>query len=147
MDFMKKWLYFSIASFLVSSVTILLMPFASFEAEGQQAFAYTLAVVFWLGFVFGFVFLFPINTKRKRDINYSSKKSIAFLRFFSNKPALVFDISLIVGLLTLILAYFINGYPQWLTITGIFMFVFSLEMHGIFNGKNYDYFNTKQYRR
>jgi len=135
----KKWLYFSVVSFFVSSATIWLMPMGSFEQESKKPLAYTLAVVFWLGLILGFVFLIQIGKQRKKKIKYGDTKGLMFFRFFRNKFATAFDVLLFTGILIIALSFIFRALPDILMTGGIFLFVFSLEMHGVFNGKNYEF--------
>ena len=135
----KTSFYLSVISFLISSVTILFMPFGSFEQDGKQTLAFILAIVFWLFFILGFVFLLPISKQRKSDKNFKSKGGIGLLRFFSNKPAMIADGLMIAGIIALILTFIIPTLPGWITLVATFTAVFFLEMHGIFNGMNYEY--------
>ena len=135
----KTPFYISVVSFFISSMTIWFMPFGSFEQDGKQTLAFILAAVFWLFFISGFVFMLPISKQRKRDRSFKSKSGIALLRFFSNKPALVFDALLIAGIFVLLLTFIFRTMPGWITLAATFTAVFSLEMHGLFNGRNYEY--------
>ena len=136
-------LYLSVISFFISSMTVWFMPYGSFQQDGNQTLAYILAAAFWLFFVLGFVFLRPVSRQRKKDRKYKSNGGIALLRFFSNKSALIFDALLIAGIFTLILTFVIPTLPGWITTAAIFTALFSAEMHGVFNGRNYEYI-TKQ---
>ena len=136
MKSLKFWLYCSLISFLLSSLTIWFMPYVSFGEN--SALAFTIAAAFWLFMVGGFIFLSPINQLRREEKEFTSKKNI--LHFFSNKPAIIFDILIIIGLGIIILAFLIDM-PDWFMSSGLFTFLFSLEMHGLFNGKNYEYVN------
>ena len=120
-------------------MTVWFMPMASFEQEESITLAYILAAVFWLGLILGVVFHLLVSRDRKRDINYKSEKGLPLLRFFSNRPANVFDALLIAGVVTLASSFFISSFPQWLTTTAIFASAFGFEMHGVFNSKNYKY--------
>ena len=115
------------------------MPFGSFGQEGKQTLAVILALVFWLFFILGFVFLLPIKRQRMKDRQYRRKSGITLLRFFSTGPAIVCDALLIAGIVMLILNFIIPAMPGLITLAATFTVVFSLEMHGIFNGKNFEY--------
>jgi len=119
------------------------MPFGSFQQDGKQTLAFVLALAFWLFFIMVFVFLLPVSKRRKQDRKYRSKGGIGLLRFFSNKPAIVFDALLIAGIIALILTFIIPPLPGWITTAAIFTAVFFLEMHGLFNGRNYAYLNNR----
>ena len=139
----KKWFRLSVVSFFISSFTILFMPYGSFETDSGTLLAYFLAIVFWLFFILGFIFLIPVSKRRKSDKRYRRRSSFALLRFFSNRPAGVFDILLILGAATLIISlFFIRTLPGWVTLAATFTTVLSLEMHGLFNGRNYEYLNN-----
>ena len=137
---MRKHFYLSIMSFLISSLTIWFMPLADFtQSDTNKAPAITLALVFWLGFVFGFVFLIPIRKRRKSDITFYCKKRPSLLKFFSTAPAVVFDCLLIFSFFAFVMSIIIPALPARITLALLFTLVFSLEMHGLFNGKNYMY--------
>ena len=135
----KNQLYFLIAiiSFFVSSATALLLPFALFEgAEQQRSIAYSLGAVFWVGLIIGIFSMLLIDKNRKKK---RQRNSLPFIRFFRNKEALVFDSMFIISIVGVVILLFTRGVNQWLSSTIIFMFLFSLEMHCIFNGENYQY--------
>ena len=141
---MKKLFWLSAASFFISSATILFMPLGSFEPEGNSVLAYFLAGAFWLFLLMGFAFLFPISRRRKKNKDNRSLRGFTYFRFFSSKPALFFDTMLIIGIITLIVSLFIvRTLPGWVTLAGTFTTVFALEMHGLFNGKNYQWLYRK----
>ena len=136
----KVLFIFSIVSFFISSATILLMPLGSFEPDGDIFLAYILAGTFWLFLIFGIVLTLIIGKQRKKNILFSKMGGTVFLRFFKNIPATVFDVLLIAGILSLVVSLLIiRTLPSWLTLAGTFTTVFSLEMHALLNGKNYEW--------
>jgi len=139
---MKKWLVLSIISFLISSMTIWLMPYVSFEGEEwQRTLGYVLGGVFWGGFFMGLLFQLPISRRRKADKKYTEKRRFAF----SNKPAIFFVVMLITSGVVAGIAFFTPAMPQLLSFGAVFGLVFSLKMHGLFNGRNYIYLLYHQY--
>ena len=137
---MKKLFWLSAISFFISSATILFMPLGSFEPDGNSQLAYSLAGVFWLFLIMGLAFTFPVGRRRKKDKGRRNLYGFTFFRFFSNKPTLFFDAMLIIGIIALVVSLFIiRTLPGWLTLAGTFATVFALEMHGLFNGKNYEW--------
>jgi len=137
---MKKWLYLSVLSFFLSSMTIWLMSHKSLQIA--------LGIMFWLGLIAGFLFLIPISKARKSDQMYAmyiEKNAPKFFRLFSNTPAIVADVMFMVSLVGIVVALNINDSPPWLEFGSAFGCVFSLEMHGIFNGRNYAYLNDWGY--
>jgi len=136
----------SAVTFFISSAAILFMPFSSFEQDGDVLLAYILAIVFWTFLLFGIVFILIVGKQRRKDLLFSltGKGRIVFLRSFKNKPAIVFDVLLIVGILSLVVSLLvIRTLPSWLTLAGTFTSVFSLEMHALLNGKSYEWLFSK----
>lgn len=136
MKTLRILLYFSIGSFLLSSLMIWFMPFSSFEVGEEKSFAYTIAIFFWLFMFIGFIFLYLINAKREKA-KFKSNKN--FLSFFSNKPVTIFDSLIVVALIMFALGAVIKTIPNMWISAALFTIIFSLEMHGIFAGKNYEY--------
>ncbi|MCL1867001.1 MAG: hypothetical protein FWF82_06295 [Oscillospiraceae bacterium] len=156
MKSIKKWLFFSVISFFLSSLAI----FIALNIQ-EDTLTVISGVVFWLGFIAGLVFLIPIQKQRKRDPKYKGDdKRLLFLRFFRNKPAIIFDILLIIGAFLLILFHadmillklkafaileYLPSNAAFISVRDIlspiafFAFLYSLEMHFLFNGKNYEY--------
>ena len=136
----KRLLNLSIISLFISSVTILFMPLGSFEPDGNIFLAYFLATVFWVFLLLGIVFILIVGKKRRENSRLAKTGGIVFLRFFKNKPAVVFDVLLIAGIFSLIVSLLIiRTLPSWLTLAGTFTTVFSLEMHALLNGKNFEW--------
>jgi len=136
----------SIVSFLISSATILFMSYGSFEQDGNVNLAYALAITFWTFLLLGIVLSLIISKQRRRDILSAITDSggIVFLRFFKNKPATVFDVLLIAGIIYLVVSLLIiRTLPSLLTLASTFTTVFSLEMHVLLNGKNYEWLYKK----
>jgi len=100
-NIVKKLFWFSAASFFISSATILFMPLGSFEPDGNSQLAYSLAGIFWLFLILGFVFLLLIGRQRRKDTSSRYFRGFSRFRFFSNKPAVFFDAMLIIRIITL----------------------------------------------
>jgi len=138
-QFVKKrlWFLISLVGFFLSSATVLFIPLVSFEGETwQRIIAYILGAIFWLGLAAGITFLILVNRMRKKK---QHTKTIPFIWFFRNRVALIFDIALIAGFIGIFLVLFIKELNQWLSAGIFFTFIFSLEMHGMFNGENYKF--------
>ena len=142
MKFSKGKLFFiiSVASFFLSSLAVFLIPISTtqeaHEEPWQKTASYILGAAIWLGIIAGIVFMVLLNSMRKKE-NHS--KAIPFINFFSNKIAMVFDIVLIAGVLGTVYVLVFNEINQWLGSGFIFAFIFSLEMHCVFNSENYKY--------
>jgi len=138
----QMWFFFSIIGFFISSATVWFIPLVSFDGElWQRIAAYILGASFWLGLIAGFAFLVILNLMRRKE---KHRASIPFIWFFRNKIALVFDIALVIGLAGVIVMLFVDGLNQWMSAGILFTFIFSLEMHGMFNGENYKFVSGKK---
>jgi len=126
---MKKYLYLSIISFFLSSMTIWFIPNVSIRP--------ILGGVFWVGFLAGILFQLPISKARKNDSKYREKVALKRFRVFSNPPAIIADIALVISVIVAIVGVAVESIPDIVAFGGVFGIVLSLEMHGIFNGKNY----------
>ena len=144
-QFVRKriWFLISLIGFFLSSMTIWFIPVVSFDGERwQRILGYVLGGTFWFGLVLGITFLILLNRMRKKG---KHNKRFPFIKFFGNKVALVFDILLIIGFIGIFLVLFVKGLNQWLSAGIVFTFVFSLEMHGMFNGENYKFVSSKEF--
>lgn len=141
----KKYFRASCVAFAVSALSILLTFAADYKGN---AIAVVLAVLtgalFWLGIVFGFVFLFAVNGKRKANRRYNEPEGtrIGLLTFFSNPNAKVVDIAMIVLFFLALLSALIPVIGQGVTLVFISLFLLSVYMHGMLNGRNYRYIKT-----
>lgn len=73
----RKFYILSITSFLISSLSILFIPFVTTE-DGMNNWGYIIAVVFWIGLISGIIFAIIMNrsVKNKRKNNKSKKKKV-----------------------------------------------------------------------
>ena len=64
--------------------------------------------------------------------------------FFSNTPAVIADATLLAGRIALVIIYFCDVANQYITYVMLAIVSFSLNMHGLFNGRIY---KTTKYKR
>jgi len=139
----KVWFWLSALGFFLLSVSALLSPLSSFDgAPRQLAAAYVTAGLFWLGLISGIVFwgLFVRSQQvpgvKTRPDFLGVFKSVC--RFFRNTPATIVDIALIAGTTGVILSLIFYSMNVWITSASLFVFLFSLAMHFICNGPEFD---------
>lgn len=135
-----KYLLIEISMFLLSDIGLFLSQFV-IKSGGQtnRIIAIISGVLFWIGLIIAIVFGLLQN---KTTTNKDSNNKIGLISFFSNKPAFVFDVILIVSFIAFVICLIINKVSNIATI--IFsIFIFSFEMHCVFNGKNYKYIISK----
>lgn len=143
--------YITFTAFIISGLSFLslvVLSFSVLDIEGTlQVIAYSIAAVFWLCLLIGTISLIFTNITRKKlekENNLSTAKlsasfCIGIFSFFKNKKSIVADIILFVSLITNVIIIFMNISINWLIISGIFIFVFSLIFHSFWDGKNYKY--------
>ncbi len=151
-DSKKKILfYISVIGLLFVSVTIGFMPFASQQKENDFMIpVYITGGFFWLFTMIGYGSFLILNHKRK--INYKTcgdnanlNKRLGIFCVWSNLPAKIFDILTGVSVVVLIIALLKDTTATQRIFSILAVFFFSLNMHGLFNGANYNYikFNVR----
>ncbi len=134
-----KYLILQILMFFVSNIGLLLSQFLV-KSNGQKnhLLAIVAGVLFWGGLLSAIAFTLLLN---KTVTNKSKDRKISLLVFFSNKISTVIDIIMIVSAIAFVIILFINNMSSVAT-TIFCIFIFSFEMHCIFNGKNYKYITS-----
>lgn len=135
-----RYLLIEISLFLSSSIGLFLSQFI-IKSSGQtnRLIAVISGTLFWIGLILAIIFSLYLN---KITINKNNDNKIALIKFFSNKPAIVFDVLLIVSFIAFVICMIVNRMSN-IAITIFCIFIFSLEMHCVFNGKNYKYIISK----
>lgn len=131
----KKLLYFQIISYFVSSISLALTSFVSYEDSlMKKIISIIIGILFWAGLVVGIILIF---VAKKQNENLSNAKGIGLISFFKNRPAICFDVIMIVSLIISIVVIVIQS-ESFIGSLIIALFVFSFEMHCILNGKTYN---------
>lgn len=134
----------------VSSLTLCFVSFGSYDASAFRAVVTVLlAILFWGCLIAGYVLLYVISKHRKefernasRDKRRKEKAKNnrpGFLRFFSNPAARIADVAMVVLFIVNLVIMFIPGISQTITYIFLALLVFSIHMHGILNGVNFEY--------
>jgi hypothetical protein len=137
----KVVFYISAACFLLSSTAVFAIPFME-NTEGLSKII--IGIVFWLFLILGSLmfFILPIsklNAKRdKVGKQAMSRGQPTFLIFWRNLYAIIFDGLLTLSIIANIIFVFIST-PQFVQSIAIFLLLFSIEMHLIFNSNRYEY--------
>ena len=95
------------------------------------------AIVFWIGLFFGSFFYIRLHQNLKKNLTGFISTGRHFI--FSNLPAIVSDIVLLISLIancTLLIAKKSGKILNW---TALFFFITSLYLHFILNGKIFNY--------
>lgn len=137
--------WMAVGCFAVHAVSYLLMP-ASMRAfrNGESKEALLLVGgTFWFPLLLGYILIFFANLERKAfirarlDGDISMQRRMGIVTFFSNIPAVIADTALLAGCTALIIIYFCGAESRYITYIILEIISFSLNMHGLFNGRIY----------
>ena len=139
----RQLFWFAVLFISLMSASVLLMSFAIQMGEQDREVTVLTGIIFWLSAIAGYVMIAIADTQRKRfiiqkadgDVKMSSRPGI--LTFFSNVPATVFDVMMILSFLMLVIINFTDLRYEYIAYVLLFMVVLSLNMHCLFNGKIY----------
>ena len=98
----------------------------------------------------GYILVILANLERKTfirsrlDGDISMQCHMGVVTFFSNTPAVIADAALLAGSIALVIIYFCDVANQYITYVMLAIVSFSLNMHGLFNGRIY---KTTKYKR
>lgn len=131
----KKLLHVQIISFLISSVSLSLTSFVSYEdGVAKKVFSIIVGLMFWIGLAVGIALIFVLKNKTKNCLD--NEKSVGLVRFFKNKYAICFDIAMAILLIASIIVIMVQT-ESFIGSVVIALLVFSFEMHCVLNGKIY----------
>lgn len=132
--------YAMISCMLLLSSVFLFMPNAGKASiDGNRLPFLILGISFWVTLFASYILFFIINSKRKKNVkNKPGIKNMGFFRINSNFLALIFDVLTFFSLIPMLIMMFASASNIILYVFA-FVFVFSLQMHAIFNGQNFKY--------
>lgn len=148
-----RWLFWiAVGCFAAHAISYLLMPTAmrTFENNGSKGSRMLVGCIFWLPLLLGYILVILANLERKTfirsrlDGDISMQCHMGVVTFFSNTPAVIADATLLAGSIALVIIYFCDVANQYITYVMLAIVSFSLNMHGLFNGRIY---KTTKYKR
>ena len=134
-------LYAQIASFAVSSCSLIFSFMTSDATTAGRVGSITIGIIFWLGLIAGVVFTILLSKQIKATGIHKGK--IGLITFFSNPIAIIFDCLMILSFIGSVLIVVFQS-EQLIGYFVIALFIFSFEMHCVLNGKNYLYIKQKK---
>ena len=145
----------AVGCFAVHALSYLFMPvsLAASENGGSRKALLLVGCVFWISLLLGYLLLIPANSERKAyirkqlDGDVSMRCRMGIAAFFSNTPAFAADAALLAGILALAIIYFCGATNRYITYIALAIVSFSLNMHGMFNGRIYKITKYKRMRR
>ena len=131
--------------FAVHALSYLLMPLALRLSEngGSKTPTVLVSCTFWIPLLGGYALIFLANAKRKtlvRNRLYGGapvRCRMGMFTFFSNTPAMIVDAALLAGAAALVILCCGGVTSHYVTYVFLTIVSFSLNMHGLFNGRIY----------
>lgn len=136
--YIAKRFIFIIFLYSLISFSILLMFIESlFFDQTNGILSMIAAIIFWIGLIFGSFFYIRLHKNLKK--NLTGFISTGRYLFFSNLPAIVSDIVLLISLILNCICLIGKKTGKIFNWTALFFFITSLYLHFIFNGKIFNY--------
>ena len=130
------------------ALAIALMPIGSTMKDKSMLMMYFSGAGFWIGLLGTIFMALRINHCRKANHRFSevlgNRKQLGLFHFFQNTEAMIMDSVMILSVITLIIAKFLNADLQ-IIYAIIAVFIFSFGMHCMLNGMNYIYINYSKF--
>lgn len=135
----------------ISSFSLIFSIFGNYDTTAfRKILAISGAVLFWLCLIVGYVFFALISERRKayerrhreRGVRPEKKAKPGILCFFSNKFAMIADVTMAISLVATLVFLFAPTLNQNLAVIFVAVLLFSAHMHGILNGVNFKYIES-----
>lgn len=150
---LEKLFLYAIVSLTIMSSTILFMPLTSSPTGSKRGLTVILGIILWLGAIVGYTSIHLANKERRVYITKRLKKDVnmncrcGMFTFFANLPATVFDVAMVSSFLIFFIISYTKYKSSYLAYFLLFLFILSLNMHCLFNGRIYKAIQIKQTRR
>lgn len=140
-DRLIVYYWVSVVALFIMSAMLLLMPFSVENGQQKPIFVVVVGITFWLSALIGYAFAIAANSVRKQIMHLLSGShtfldgKVGVISFFSNIYASIADVILIISFVSFVLINFSELNTSYLAYVFLFLLVFSLNMHCMFNGK------------
>ncbi len=146
---LKRWLAFSFLCPLVGCGALCFIPLVSFHGTLLQIIgAYLIAVLFW-GAVIGETVLAFCCRRVREEMENSifrceslQQSRPGMISSFKNREGMITDIILFLSMACVIVMLWLQVQVEWMILVGVLLFLLSLYLHCIFNGRNYRYYKA-----
>ena len=132
-------LLYSMTSFLISSLSFLMIPFSRFDGSlTQRVLAYMVGFIFWTGLIVGMIITYYLGKIRLKN-NNKEYCLPGFFCFFKNKKSRIWDIIMFASVIVFITikTAFVNMTLAWSS--ALSFLTFSVYIHSVLNGNNYTF--------
>ncbi len=146
----------TIALAVLESLLILIIPLVGLEGTtAQKVFSFIIAALFW-GSIVAEIIMVVLTSKERRYMEKQKYRSRVLgrsrpgaLNFFKNRESVIADVILIISIVAIVVLVWKNiNNPPWLITGSVAALLLSINLHCIFNGKNYRYLKAYlQYKK
>ena len=143
----SRMFFATIGMFLLTSVSVILLLFPEGDRGNTGSiFSIITGVLFWIGILGGTGFyLFTYFSNKNLILSKAVRRKMpSFIRFYSNRYAAVIDTLLFISLIVIISCTInikANKLLEWFS---LFLFVTSVYMHFLLNGKVFEFINSNE---
>ena len=128
---------------LLSSLSLLLAAFGDYRGKWWNILAAVgVGAGFWIFLILGYISFYQLSKRRKEQEKGSrsqkDKQRPGIIVFFANPYARAADIAMVISFIATVVFQFVP-FSEVVSLGSIAAFVFSAQMHGIFNGVNFQY--------
>lgn len=137
----KRFFLTSIVFLSVMSLSILFMPMA--VNSMNNIWVVLVGLTFYIGAIGGYVSIVIAGVLRKKHLSIlkekrkTNKDKLGLVSFFSNLPALIFDILMLISIIAFCVVCLLGYLDIHIPFIVLSIMVLSINMHCLFNGRIY----------
>ena len=142
---LEKLYWSSVGCFFMMSAMILIMP----VIESNEKAIIPVGLAFWFFAISGYILLIVANVEFKRisgNLRKNKRSLPGIISFFSNKIAMIADIAVIISIVAFVIICITELRFKYIAFVVLFLLIFSLHMHCLFNGRIYKLIKNEKER-
>lgn len=106
-----------------------------------------IGLAFWFFAISGYILLIVANVEFKRisgNLRKNKRSLPGIISFFSNKIAMIADVAVIISIVAFVIICITELRFKYIAFVTLFLLIFSLHMHCLFNGRIYKLIKMKR---
>lgn len=142
---LEKLYWSSVGCFFMMSAMILIMP----VIESNEKAIIPIGLAFWFFAISGYILLIVANVEFKRisgNLRKNKRSLPGIISFFSNKIAMIADVAVIISIVAFVIICITELRFKYIAFVTLFLLIFSLHMHCLFNGRIYKLIKNEKER-
>lgn len=142
---LEKLYWSSVGCFFMMSAMILIMP----VIESNEKAIIPVGLAFWFFAISGYILLIVANVEFKRisgNLRKNKRSLPGIISFFSNKIAMIADVAVIISIVAFVIICITELRFKYIAFVTLFLLIFSLHMHCLFNGRIYKLIKNEKER-